>query len=120
MGLLSIAMLTSVALNAPKIAVIGGGASGIFSGIAAADCSAGAVAVEILEATRETLTKVSISGGGRVRLVVDFHLYKSFSVECNGSLFSSPSLYYCSVMVGSRRASSRFKTPRSVPINGYS
>jgi predicted flavoprotein YhiN len=82
MGFLSIAMLTSVALSAPRIAVIGGGASGIFSGIAAAEsCSAGAVTVEILEATRETLKKVSISGGGRVRLVFDFDLYKSFPLN---------------------------------------
>lgn len=68
MGLSLVGMLTTLALSTgPRIAVIGGGASGIFSAIAAAETSSAAKVV-VLEAGRETLTKVAISGGGRVRL----------------------------------------------------
>ena len=85
MGLLSIAMLTSVALSAPRIAVIGGGASGIFAGITAAESATDAVKVVVMEATRETLTKVSISGGGRVRLfAVIYNLFRC--LQCSLSL----------------------------------
>jgi len=66
MGLSLVAMLASVALSSPRICVVGGGASGIFSAIAAAESSTSSVVV--LEAGRETLTKVAISGGGRVSL----------------------------------------------------
>jgi predicted Rossmann fold flavoprotein len=47
-----------------RIAVIGGGAAGIFGAIAAAS-GARAVSVEVLEATHQPLDKVLISGGGR-------------------------------------------------------
>lgn len=46
------------------IAVIGGGAAGYFGAINAAEASRDARVI-ILEATRRTLTKVKISGGGR-------------------------------------------------------
>ena len=54
-----------------RIAVIGGGASGIFSAVSAAEHhgkeykKAGKVEVVVLEATKKTLSKVAISGGGR-------------------------------------------------------
>ncbi|MBD1867624.1 NAD(P)/FAD-dependent oxidoreductase [Cyanobacteria bacterium FACHB-471] len=47
-----------------KIAVIGGGAAGFFGAIAAAEAHPHA-RVTLLEASRKTLTKVRISGGGR-------------------------------------------------------
>ena len=61
------------ATNTKRIAVIGGGASGIFSAVSAAEhyaeqfrSSKGAnVEVVVMEATSKTLTKVAISGGGR-------------------------------------------------------
>lgn len=56
-----------------KIAVVGGGASGIFAAIAAATASDATVAaqVTVLEATSNPLTKVKISGGGRCNLLHD-------------------------------------------------
>lgn len=60
-----IVMFSTCLALSPRIAVIGGGASGIFSAIAAAETSAAAQVV-VLESGRETLTKVAISGGGRV------------------------------------------------------
>lgn len=56
-----------------KIAVIGGGASGIFASIAAATASseASSVDVHVLEATSQTLAKVKISGGGRCNVLHD-------------------------------------------------
>ena len=60
-----------------RIAVIGGGASGIFSAVSAAEhfsdrllssssnLVGGTVEVIVLEATSKTLAKVAISGGGR-------------------------------------------------------
>lgn len=54
-----------------RIAVIGGGASGIFSAVSAVEHHAthntdGAkLQVVVLEATSKTLSKVAISGGGR-------------------------------------------------------
>ncbi|HAX80729.1 MAG TPA: aminoacetone oxidase family FAD-binding enzyme, partial [Cyanobacteria bacterium UBA11372] len=47
-----------------KIAVIGGGAAGFFGAIAAALANPDAI-VTLLEAGRQPLTKVRISGGGR-------------------------------------------------------
>lgn len=56
----------SLALSTqPRVAVIGGGASGIFAAIAAAQqCD-----VTVLEAASKTLTKVQISGGGRCNVM---------------------------------------------------
>ena len=52
-----------------KIAVIGGGASGVFASIAAAEH--GGTRVTVLEATSKTLHKVKISGGGRCNVMHD-------------------------------------------------
>lgn len=52
-----------------KIAIIGGGASGIFASIHAA--SDPATHVIVFEAGRHTLTKVKISGGGRCNVLHD-------------------------------------------------
>lgn len=49
-----------------RVAVIGGGASGIFSAIAAAQKGHN---VTVLEAASKTLTKVQISGGGRCNVM---------------------------------------------------
>ena len=62
-----------------NIAVVGGGASGIFSAIAAAEnlnaraenSGADTVQVTVLEATNNTLSKVKISGGGRCNVLHD-------------------------------------------------
>mmetsp|Transcript_54930 Transcript_54930/g.61384 ORF Transcript_54930/g.61384 Transcript_54930/m.61384 type:complete len:528 (+) Transcript_54930:42-1625(+) len=55
-----------------KIAVIGGGASGIFAAIAAAEyASPSSAEVVVLEATSKTLSKVKISGGGRCNVLHD-------------------------------------------------
>jgi predicted Rossmann fold flavoprotein len=51
-------------MNKPRIVVIGGGAAGFFGAIACAEAHPGAEVV-ILEKTRQLLTKVRISGGGR-------------------------------------------------------
>lgn len=64
------------ALSTKRIAVIGGGASGIFSAISAAEHHANQKRKEkldivVLEATTKTLTKVSISGGGRCNVLHD-------------------------------------------------
>lgn len=53
----------------PSIAIIGGGASGIFASIAAAEY--GHASVTVLEATSKTLQKVKISGGGRCNVMHD-------------------------------------------------
>ena len=53
----------------PSIVVIGGGASGIFAAIHAAEKTEAQVTV--LEATRKTLHKVKISGGGRCNVLHD-------------------------------------------------
>lgn len=62
------------ATTTKRIAVIGGGASGIFSAVSAAEHyadqvrskkGANVIEVVVLEATSKTLTKVAISGGGR-------------------------------------------------------
>lgn len=57
-----------------RIAVIGGGASGMFAAAAAAEAiqraaktkSASDYEVIVFEGTKQIMTKVSISGGGRV------------------------------------------------------
>lgn len=54
-----------------KIAVIGGGASGIFASIAAAEHAEAPIKVVVLEATSKTLSKVKISGGGRCNVLHD-------------------------------------------------
>ena len=61
------------ALPPKKIAVIGGGASGIFASIAAASAcqNTRTTIVHVLEATSSTLKKVSISGGGRCNVLHD-------------------------------------------------
>ena len=51
-------------MKSPKIAIIGGGASGYFAAINAAENNPEA-SVTLLEGTQRTLTKVKISGGGR-------------------------------------------------------
>ncbi|HEX2101636.1 MAG TPA: NAD(P)/FAD-dependent oxidoreductase, partial [Candidatus Synoicihabitans sp.] len=50
--------------SALRIAVIGGGAAGFFSALAAAE-AAPTACVTIFEATAQPLAKVRISGGGR-------------------------------------------------------
>jgi len=70
----SIRALSTV--NIKRIGVIGGGASGMFSAIAAADslknCGMDQDAqVVVLESGRKTLTKVAISGGGRCNVMHD-------------------------------------------------
>jgi hypothetical protein len=50
--------------QSPRVVVIGAGAAGLFGAIACAEAAPEAE-VQILEAGRETLTKVRISGGGR-------------------------------------------------------
>lgn len=59
-----------------KIAVVGGGASGIFASIAAATAAdestqTSSTQVTVLEATSRTLAKVKISGGGRCNVLHD-------------------------------------------------
>jgi predicted Rossmann fold flavoprotein len=49
-------------MSAPKISIIGGGPAGFFAAITAAEAGA---AVTIIEKSREFLSKVRISGGGR-------------------------------------------------------
>lgn len=51
-------------MNPRRIAIIGGGAAGFFSAIAAAETDRSATVV-LFEATAHTLAKVRISGGGR-------------------------------------------------------
>ena len=51
-------------MNPRRIAIIGGGAAGYFSAIAAAETDRSATVV-LFEATAHTLAKVRISGGGR-------------------------------------------------------
>ena len=63
-----------------RIAVIGGGASGIFAAIAAAEHSH--THVTVLEATSKTLQKVKISGGGRCNVLHDTS--KSIPILLNG------------------------------------
>ncbi|CAB9523029.1 HI0933-like protein [Seminavis robusta] len=65
--------------QAKRIAVIGGGASGIFSAISAAEhferqnnvVGSPPLEIVVLEATSKTLTKVAISGGGRCNVLHD-------------------------------------------------
>lgn len=62
--------------NIRRIGVIGGGASGMFSAIAAADSLKNIgmdqdAQVVVLESGRKTLTKVAISGGGRCNVMHD-------------------------------------------------
>ena len=75
-GMLFIPKLRCAALAATnkRIAVIGGGASGIFSAVSAAehyaqlsrtDGKGTRLEVVVLEATSKILAKVAISGGGR-------------------------------------------------------
>lgn len=64
------------ALSTKRIAVIGGGASGIFSAVSAAEHHANQklkekLEIVVLEATSKTLTKVAISGGGRCNVLHD-------------------------------------------------
>ena len=57
-----------------KIAVVGGGASGIFASIAAAEqlyYDSPETKIVVLEATSKTLSKVKISGGGRCNVMHD-------------------------------------------------
>jgi predicted Rossmann fold flavoprotein len=61
--------LSSSSSSKNKIAVIGGGASGIFASIAAAEHEQ--TQVIVLEATSKTLQKVKISGGGRCNVMHD-------------------------------------------------
>ena len=73
MSSLLVRTVSSLAAATRRIAIIGGGASGIFSGISAAEHIASLkqkndlpnLEIVVLEATSKTLTKVSISGGGR-------------------------------------------------------
>jgi predicted Rossmann fold flavoprotein len=62
---------TALSSNQPmkRIAVVGGGASGIFASIAAAEHDH--TQVTVLEATSNTLQKVKISGGGRCNVMHD-------------------------------------------------
>jgi predicted Rossmann fold flavoprotein len=69
--LLSIRSYSSSALQQKKIAIVGGGASGIFAAISAASSAPKNAVVHVLEATSSTLKKVSISGGGRCNVLHD-------------------------------------------------
>jgi predicted Rossmann fold flavoprotein len=72
-GLLRLSTATVAALpisKMPRIAVIGGGASGIFSAIQAATSSIPGQVI-VLEAGPSTLGKVKISGGGRCNVLHD-------------------------------------------------
>lgn len=51
-----------------QIIIIGGGASGVFAAIAAAESAGGGLTVRIIEADRQCLKKVGVSGGGRCNL----------------------------------------------------
>lgn len=68
-------LTTALSSSTPqKIAVIGGGASGMFASIAAAEYAEFAKSstqVVVLEATSKTLQKVKISGGGRCNVLHD-------------------------------------------------
>jgi predicted Rossmann fold flavoprotein len=66
MGLSFPATLGAIALAARtlRVIVVGGGAAGFFAAIACAEANPGAQ-VKLLEAGREPLSKVRISGGGR-------------------------------------------------------
>jgi predicted Rossmann fold flavoprotein len=64
------AVAAAVVVPRPRIAVIGGGASGIFSAIQAAS-HGNHVDVVVLEAGPKTLGKVKISGGGRCNVLHD-------------------------------------------------
>ena len=67
-------LTTALSQKPNKIAVIGGGASGMFASIAAAEHAEFAKAptqVVVLEATSKTLSKVKISGGGRCNVLHD-------------------------------------------------
>jgi predicted Rossmann fold flavoprotein len=73
MAMLSVRWVTSLSSSSSstkRIAVIGGGASGIFSAVSAVEHYASLkkkpkLEVVVLEATSKTLSKVAISGGGR-------------------------------------------------------
>lgn len=65
-----LAMSTTKSTSRPRIAVIGGGASGIFASISASESDNGPQ-VTVLEATSQTLQKVRISGGGRCNVLHD-------------------------------------------------
>lgn len=54
----------TTSFNAPRIAIIGGGAAGYFAAITAAEANP-AAQVTIYEQSKRTLQKVKISGGGR-------------------------------------------------------
>ena len=63
-------LITALSSTAKKkIAVVGGGASGIFAAIHAAEQKH--TLVTVLEATSNTLQKVKISGGGRCNVLHD-------------------------------------------------
>ena len=69
---LLIRQVSSLANPTKRIAIIGGGASGIFSAVSAVEHhanlnnkDASKLQVVVLEATSKTLSKVAISGGGR-------------------------------------------------------
>jgi len=80
MLLLNVRLASSLAVETKHIAIIGGGASGIFSAISAAEHLVDIrkkekqttnVKVVVFEATSKTLTKVAISGGGRCNVLHD-------------------------------------------------
>lgn len=56
---------TSKTGNFPKIAIIGAGAGGCFSAIQIFDALGGDCSIQIFEKTKEPLSKLRISGGGR-------------------------------------------------------
>ena len=74
----SVLMSTSNSVHRKRIAVIGGGASGMFAATAAADYvqkhSAHACDVVVFEGTSKTMSKVRISGGGRVSKVMEVYI----------------------------------------------
>jgi predicted flavoprotein YhiN len=78
--LCTVSFSTALSPRCSKIGVIGGGASGIFAAISAAESYArknrehpesSNVHVVVLEATTKTLQKVKISGGGRCNVLHD-------------------------------------------------
>ena len=68
MMMATVASAWAAAFTTCDVAVVGGGAAGLFSAIAAARAGA---TVEVLEAGTQPLRKVRISGGGRCNVMHD-------------------------------------------------
>jgi predicted Rossmann fold flavoprotein len=85
MGTLSyvaVIILCANAIEAYRVAVVGGGAAGFFSAIQCADVLKQAHEVMLFETSKQPLAKVLISGGGRCNVMHDPH--KSASTIAKG------------------------------------